>query len=162
MGDIRLLAYRFALTVMGVLLFALLDRARTRVVIAACICGAVTFVVGDILETMWGAGFVSYFFSASVTCVCSELGARVLKVPATVILLPAIIPLVPGSLLYSTMRALMAGNAEWYSDYGSEALSATCGIGIAIVSTSAAVKLFWAMGKRVYLYVADLINNKQV
>ena len=129
--------YDLVLTVMGVGLFAYIDKARGTVTVASCICGCAAFIVSELLSISLGNGFVMYFYSACVTCFLSEIGARMLRVPVTVILLPAIIPLVPGSLLYNSMRSLMIGGEEWYSLYGIEALYATLGIGVAIVAISA-------------------------
>lgn len=133
--------YKLVLTVTGVALFAYIDRARTVVTVASCICGATAFTVSELLTVWLGNGFVMYFASASVTCFLAEAGARIMRVPVTVILLPAIIPLVPGALLYNTMRALMLGNGNWYTEYGGEALRSTAGIGCAIVFTSAMARL---------------------
>ena len=69
-------------------------------------------------------------------------------VPVTVILLPAIIPLVPGALLYSAMMAVLQGE-EWYSEYGREALLAALGIGVAIVSTSLTSRALYGISQKI-------------
>ena len=140
--------YRLVLTVFGVWLFALIDNAPGRVIVASCICGAVTFAVSEILAVNHGNGFIIYLISACVTCGMSELGARIMCVPVTVILLPAIIPLVPGALLYSAMKALLQGEGEWYYEYGKEAIAAAAGIGVAIVVISLVSKAFYGFKKR--------------
>lgn len=129
------------LTVLGVGLFAFLDRARPRIIIASCLCGALTFTVSELITPLLGNGFLTYLISASVTCAFSELGARLMKTPVTVISLPAIIPLVPGSLLYRTVRALIMSEAEHFQIYGTEALNATAGIAVAIATVSAVARL---------------------
>lgn len=139
--------YELFLTVSGVALFALLDKASGKVMIASCICGALTFTVSEFLYPIVGNGFINYFFSASVTCVFSEIGARVMRVPATVIMLAAIIPLVPGALMYRTVRALIERDASGYKIYGSEALWAVTGIAVAIAAISAAVRLLHSFGE---------------
>ena len=141
--------YKLVLTVLGVWLFALIDNAAGRVIVASCICGAATFLVSEILAVNYGNGFMIYFISACVTCGMSEIGARIMCVPVTVILLPAIIPLVPGALLYSTMKALLQGEGEWYYEYGKEAIVAAAGIGVAIVSISLVSKAFYGFKKKI-------------
>lgn len=142
--------YKMTLTVLGVALFAYLDRARPRIILASCICGALTFIASELTEPWLGNGFLTYLISASVTCASSELGARLMRTPTTVILLPAIIPLVPGSLLYKTVRALITGKAELFRIYGTEALNATAGIAIAIASVSAVARFMSAFIKKLY------------
>ena len=130
------MVYRLVLTVIGVSLFAVLDNASGRVIIASCICGASTFIVSEMASMNYDNNFLIYFISAILTCGMSEVGARIMRTPVTVILLPAIIPLVPGSLLYSAIKALLQGSETWYSEYGSEAVAAVSGIGVAIVAVS--------------------------
>jgi len=143
--------YDFILTATGVALFSYIDNARWSVTTASVICGVATFTLSEQLTQSLGGGFIMYFLSATLTCFLSEIGARLLCVPATVILLPAIIPLVPGSLLYSAMKGLIIGDALWYSNYGKEALNATAGIGVAIVSVSAGVRLVYEIKTRLLL-----------
>ena len=133
--------YKLVLTVIGVALFSYIDNARGSVTVASCICGLTAYCVSELLTAWIGSGFIMYFISASVTCFLAEIGARIMRVPVTVILLPAIIPLVPGALLYSAVRSLMLGSSEWYTEYGNEAFRATAGIGAAIVSVSALARV---------------------
>lgn len=146
--------YNFILTVMGTALFAYLDGVRRSVVWASIICGATAFIVSEMLTPVLGNGFLMYFISSALTCFLGELGARLMRVPVTVILLPAIIPLVPGALLYSSMRSLMSGEAHWYTKYGNEALRATAGIGLAIVSASAVARL-------IHSFIGSVMNKKR-
>ena len=145
---------KLLLTALGVGLFAFIDKARLGVIIVSCACGAGTFVISEILLHFYGNGFVMYFLSASFVCICAESGARIMRVPTTVILLPAIIPLVPGSLLYGAMAALMRGDKNWYEAYGREALNATAGIGIAIV-------LIAALARPVYSVGMDMVKKRK-
>ena len=140
--------YKFILTVVGVALFSVIDKARGIVTLASCICGAAAFTVSELLIPIYGNGFIMYLVSALVTCFLGELGARCMRVPVTVIILPAIIPLVPGSLLYSTMKVLINGEIESFKEYGREALLATAGIGLAIVSVSGIARLLLGLGEK--------------
>ena len=150
-------AFKLILTVIGVALFAYTDRARRPVTVASCICGATAFTVSELLSLWMGNGFIMYFISASVTCFMAEIGARIMRVPVTVILLPAIIPLVPGALLYNTMRAITSGNGNWYTEYGGEALKSTAGIGCAIVFASAVARMGYGS---VYKFKSFIRKNK--
>ena len=73
----------------------------------------------------WGAyllmGFVSdqdvvrYFFAAVALTVYAETMARVVKCPATLFLITAAIPLVPGGSLYRTMQFFMQNDLDAFS-----------------------------------------------
>jgi uncharacterized membrane protein YjjB (DUF3815 family) len=49
----------------------------------------------------------SYFIATFVLTLLSEMAARKMKMPATIFLTPAIIPLVPGLGLYESMLAVL-------------------------------------------------------
>ncbi len=73
----------------------------------------------------WGAyllmGFVSgqdvvrYFFASVALTVYAETMARVVKCPATLFLITAAIPLVPGGSLYKTMQFFMQNDLDAFS-----------------------------------------------
>ena len=73
----------------------------------------------------WGAyllmGFVSdqdvvrYFFASVALTVYAETMARVVKCPATLFLITAAIPLVPGGSLYRTMQFFMQNDLDAFS-----------------------------------------------
>ena len=73
----------------------------------------------------WGAyllmGFVSdqdvvrYFFASVALTVYAEVMARVVKCPATLFLVTASIPLVPGGSLYRTMQFFMQNDLDAFS-----------------------------------------------
>ena len=73
----------------------------------------------------WGAyllmGFVSdqdvvrYFFASVALTVYAESMARVVKCPATLFLVTASIPLVPGGSLYRTMQFFMQNDLDAFS-----------------------------------------------
>lgn len=62
--------------------------------------------------------FFSFIFDSDITCyllatiiiaIYSEILARILKTPATVFLVPSIIPLVPGGMMYYAMEMCING-----------------------------------------------------
>ena len=152
-------AYKLILTVIGVALFSYIDNSRGAVTVASCVCGLSAFSVSELLIASIGNGFGNYFISAALTCLLAEIGARIMCTPVTVILLPAIIPLVPGALLYGAVRGLMLGSGEWYTEYGREALSAIAGIGAAIVSVSAFARVVYSLVYRVFLRIKHNKNR---
>ena len=92
-------------------------------------------------------GFVHAFIDAyriggnCVFCVAalSELCAVLSRTPATVFLIPGLIPLVPGGGMFQTMRAFVQGDPDTAARIGFTTLSAAGAIvlGIAISSSCA-------------------------
>jgi uncharacterized membrane protein YjjB (DUF3815 family) len=71
----------------------------------------------------------------------SEIMARIIKTPSTIILLPSTIPLLPGGSLYYTMSYLVAGNWEKFGHYAVETISTASGIAVGAIITSIGIKL---------------------
>lgn len=80
--------------------------------------------------------FTSNLVAAFIATAYSELCAIVLKAPTTLFLIPANIPLVPGSGLYYTMQALIVGDHEEFRAKGANTVYTACGIAIGIIAAS--------------------------
>ena len=139
MGDYL---FKFILTLASVSAFAILDRAKNTVVILSTVGGVLTYTAEYILLQKSENIFLVYFLSAGVTCIYSEIMARVNKTPVTVIMLPGIIPLVPGSLIYYSMRGLLENNYEMYSSCLIEVLLSAGGIATAAALGGALAALY--------------------
>lgn len=81
----------------------------------------------------------AYFAASFAVSALAEFYAVVLKRPATVFLIPGLIPLVPGGGMFQTMRAFVSGDMETASNIGFTTLSAAGAIvfGLAIASSLA-------------------------
>ncbi len=73
---------------------------------------------------------------ATIVTLYAELLARLVKAPATVFLIPSIIPLVPGGRLYYTMRAIVDGNEIKAKIFAKQTLVIALGIAVGIVIVS--------------------------
>ena len=96
---------------LGSLGFCLLYNLRGRKLLIASLGGFVAWFVYLIFQFMIPDESIRYLISSAVITVYAEVFARVLKTPTTTFLLPADIPLVPGSSLYYTMN--FALNTQW-------------------------------------------------
>ena len=93
--------------------------------------------------------FVSALAAALGVCLWAEILARVRKAPATVFLIPGIIPLLPGGSLYYTMSALITGDLAVAAARGKETGLMVLGIAVGILIASEIVRLFfWAEVRR--------------
>jgi len=79
----------------------------------------------------------SIFGATLLVCIYSELTARRIGIPVSVVVICSIIPLVPGSGLYYCMRAYLAGDMAEASLWITKTLmiAGTIAIGIAVVSS---------------------------
>jgi uncharacterized membrane protein YjjB (DUF3815 family) len=85
--------------------------------------------------------FSSVLIAAILIGIYSEIMARILKTPSTIILLPSTIPLLPGGSLYYTMSYLVAGDWKNFIHYAIETISTASGIAVGAITTSIIIKL---------------------
>lgn len=90
------------------------------------------------------AGLLTASATASVI---AEVMARVLKSPATVLLLPMLIPLIPGGNLYYTMFHMVQGNTEEFKSYLQLVLSEAASIAVGIILVASAVQIIYKVKK---------------
>lgn len=90
--------------------FALIFRLRGRYLPLAAIGGLLNWGGYLLLFHLTGHLFFSCLVSSMAAALYAELLARRLRAPATLFLVPAVIPSIPGSNLYYTMQAAVRGN----------------------------------------------------
>lgn len=98
--------------------------------------------IGGVISTFLYCVFVEAGLSlllqnlipAAVVTFYAEVLARIVKAPATVFLIPSIIPLVPGGRLYYTMRAIVDGTDP--KVFAIETIVIALGIAVGIVVVS--------------------------
>ena len=87
--------------------------------------------------------FISCLAGAAVAAFYAEVQARILKAPATLFLVPALIPLIPGSTLYYTMSGVVGRDWEMARDYGSRTLQYALAI-------AAGISMVWAVTTMIF------------
>lgn len=93
--------------------------------------------MNHVLIRSWGLSLLlQNLIPAAVVTFYAEVLARIVKAPATVFLIPSIIPLVPGGRLYYTMRAIVDGEGNDARVYAMETLVIALGIAVGIVVVS--------------------------
>ena len=87
---------------------------------------------------MLGADFfLASFIASAVAAAYSDFMAHLVKVPATVMIIPGIVPLVPGGRLYYTMLGAVSENMALFSENGTAALSIAAGLAMGIIAVTA-------------------------
>ena len=78
-----------------------------------------------------------------------ELLARLAKTPATVFYITALVPMIPGGLLYRTMDAALSRNWENFISRGSDTLYTTLGLAAGLGLVSGILHLFLQKKKKI-------------
>ena len=84
----------------------------------------------------------NYLYAAMAVTLFSEILARLMKTPVTVLLVPSIIPLIPGGSLYYTMAFAIAGDMAAFSSRGAYTLSIAGMIALGIMTMMMLMRLY--------------------
>ena len=91
-----------------------------------------------------GNVFVGALISALAVASFADIMAHVLKTPTTILLIPGIVPMVPGGLLFNTMLSILEGNSAESREYGTRALLVALGLTVGIISATFIFRTFWS------------------
>ena len=91
--------------------FCIMFNIRGKMVFFASLGGALGWIAYE-LSAFFGNDLSQYFVATVVIALYAEIMARLHKVPVTVYLIAALIPLVPGSGIYYTMEHFIEGNID--------------------------------------------------
>ncbi len=120
----------------GTLGFCLFFRIRRDKLIYGCIGGLLTSLFFCICSDLGLSVLMRNLIPTIVGTLYAEVIARIVKAPATVFLIPAVIPLTPGGTLYYTMSAIVEGDMVKAQQQGEITLIVALGIAVGIVFIS--------------------------
>lgn len=121
----------------GTAAFALIFRIRLRLIPVAALGGVIAWFIWAFTKDCFDFGeFSANLLAALAATGYAEVLARLLKTPSTIFLTPAILPLVPGGSIYSTMVALVDGDHAGFVGYGTLTLQVAVGIAAGIIGAS--------------------------
>lgn len=103
--------------------------------------GAIGWSVYLAANRYFASPMTGYLIGALFVGFLSEAGAVILKKPATVYIVPGIIPLVPGGGMYETMFQAVWGNVDAASSTGFNTLTAAAAIAVGIALASSFARL---------------------
>ena len=122
----------------GTLGYAFLLNAPLSTVLPASLTGLLGYVLYELLVVFSSCGMIfSYFLATVIITVLCEIEARIMRMPSTIFLLTALVPLVPGYTFYCAMLAIVEHNGAAFAAYGLEAVQivAVIAVGAAVTST---------------------------
>jgi len=137
MNDFLRIFVLIVATIVGVGGVALMYGVRFKHIIFGIISAIICCVVYEVGLLLGWELLVSALVSSAVTTAYSYIMARVLKIPATVMIILGILPLVPGARLYYTMLGLVNSDMEMFYYYGETALLMAAGLAVGIIAVTA-------------------------
>ncbi len=111
--------------------------------------GALGWAVYTFIQKTGFSALYAYFAGAFIVAIASELLAVLIKNPATVYLLPGLLPLVPGGGMFQTMRSAVNGNMD-----------AALSLGFSTLGAAGAIALGIAIASSIARLLSKLINRK--
>jgi uncharacterized membrane protein YjjB (DUF3815 family) len=132
----------------GALGFALIFNSGKKTLIPSIFGGMLGWAVYLLFEHLNVGVFLATIAAAAFCQIYSEVFARILKAPTTVIYIPSIVPLVPGGSLYNTMYSAAINDWNNFRFYGATTLKVAFGIAVG-ASFVSAILLLLAKSKKV-------------
>ena len=133
----------------GTMGFAILVNAPRRTVLPTSLTSMAGYLVYLLLFRLMGHGvLVSYFLASAVISAVCEIEARVMRMPATVFLLCALVPLVPGYSFYSSMLALVENEGALAAASMMQAVQVVAAIAVGAAVSSVCVRSVTEIRKR--------------
>lgn len=121
--------------VIGSLGFSFIFHLKRDKLLVASVGGGLTWLFYLLVVHRVNGDFAAYFLATVFATFYAELMARVKKAPATIFVITALIPLIPGGSLYYTMEYLMQKDMEMMRSKAAETamLALAIAMGITIV-----------------------------
>ena len=121
----------------GTLGYAFLLNAPVSTVLPASLTGLLGYVLYEVMVILLGQSEIfSYFAATVVISVLCETEARVMRMPSTIFLITALVPLVPGYTFYCAMLALVEDNGAAAAAFGLKAVQIVAAIAVGAAVTS--------------------------
>ena len=130
--------------------FSVFYNVKLKWIPVTCLGGALGWLVFLLLD--FPSDVPKYFVATVVIAVYSEIMARICKVPATLFLTVAFLPLVPGGGMYYTMEYCMRGETELFMETGLHTLALAGAIAVGIMLVSSLMRMWKVMKAPKLLY----------
>lgn len=138
----------------GSLGFAIIFNLRKKYLLCASIGGVACWGAYLLVCLLTDGVYVPTLVASAVAALYAEVFARVLKVPATILFVSAIIPLIPGSSLFYTMSSVVSGDMAQFSVVGSRTLYYVLGI-------TSGLSIVWSAWYMLQKLISNVLKNKE-
>ena len=127
--------------------FSIIFNVKGNKLIFSAFGGGIAWIFYYISTSHYSSG-ISFFIATFVLTIYSEIVSRYLKTVVTSILIPGLIPLVPGSGIYHTMLSIIEKKPMEAFFKGIDTLNIAGAIALGIIVISSTVKIFKDIKKR--------------
>lgn len=126
----------------GAVGFSVLFNVRGKKLGLIALASALSWM-GYVLCAVNGAGlFWAIFCGTTVAGIISEVMARVVKAPVLMLLVPILIPLIPGGTLYHMMSSLVRSQHDQFLRYARQLLEEAGAIALGIICCASVMGVF--------------------
>lgn len=126
---------------LGTIGFAIFFNIRKIRLLLVGIGGAVIWTVFLVVNHVTEQEMIALFAASVLASVFAEILARVVKSPATVLLVPMVIALIPGGNLYYTMFYMVQGHTILFQSYLKLVLQEAASIALGIMIVMSAMQV---------------------
>lgn len=136
------LLFEFFIAIICSISFAILFNCPRKELLSSGFCGGIGWLVYSIIKMLASSVSLSVLFASITVGLIGEALAHKNKRPATVFIIPGIIPLVPGYGLYYTMLKVIESGLAEAASIGVETIFAAISIASGLIISSALGKVF--------------------
>ena len=129
--------------------FAILFNVRGKRLILFFLGGALAWGVYLLCTLHGGTMVLGLWLAAMTAALASEVLARIVHAPVLILLVPMLIPLIPGGDLYRTMDALIRGEQALFLANGTIAITAAGAISLGIICMTAVARIVFGIYEHV-------------
>ena len=126
---------------LGTIGFAIFFNIRKTKLLLVGTGGAVIWTVFLVVNHVTEQEMIALFVASVLASVFAEILARVVKSPATVLLVPMVIALIPGGNLYYTMFYMVQGHSILFQSYLKLVLQEAASIALGIMIVMSAMQV---------------------
>jgi uncharacterized membrane protein YjjB (DUF3815 family) len=130
------LLYNGIISLLSTLGFAVLFNIPRRHLLTASVNGALGWILYTLILYWGGSAIPACFVGAVTVGLVGELLANLYRKPATIFIIPGIIPFVPGYGIFYTMNSIMLQNFTEAVSKGSESLLIAVAIASGLIVSS--------------------------
>ncbi len=134
---------------LGAFGFAILFQIGKDKLFVASLGGLITKTCYVILVFFLQGDLINYYLSSAIITLYAEYMARKYKSPATVFLVPATIPLIPGGSLYQTMTYGLRQEWQLFIKQGISTLLMAVAISCGILTTMTIIKMYYKVKNKI-------------
>lgn len=123
-------------------LYCIIMSLPKKALVFSSLCASFTYLIFRVIYIIGNHEMLGYLISTLFAAVVSELLARKCKMPTTIFVFPAIIPLVPGLGLYRTMLCLVNNDMSGFMNEGVKTLFISGIVAVTVAVVNATVRSF--------------------